>query len=141
MGMLDDRHAEAALEWQQRQLCREPLHLSDLDLLTGTLGLEQMDVGMVAVVELAARRAVAARSRGRIGVQAEQAGCQIARQRGLADPFRANEKQRVRRPAALDAAPDELERSGMSAGAKFTHNCLLRRAVWPSCARGARVAR
>jgi len=81
-----------------------------------------MDVGMVAMVQLSARRAIAARASRWICIQTKETGRQVTRQARLADSLGSGKKKRVRRPAALNAALDELERSRMSAGSELTHD-------------------
>src|SRR5688500_1794311 len=76
---------------------------------------------MVTVVALAAGWARAARACRGIRNQAEQARGKVKRKRGRAHGVRTYEKHGVRRPLGLDAAPDELERSAMTAGAEHTH--------------------
>jgi hypothetical protein len=120
--VLNDRHAEAPLQGQQRELCREALHLADLDLLSRALRHEQVHVGMIAVVQLSTCSAVAARPRCWVRIQTQKTGRQVTRQARLADSLGSGKKKRVWRPATLDAAPDVLERSLMSAGSKLTHD-------------------
>jgi hypothetical protein len=60
MSALDDAHAHATLEWQQRELIRKSLHLGYAQLLAGTLRRDPMDVRMISVLQLATRRTRAA---------------------------------------------------------------------------------
>ena len=53
MGRLHDSDADASLHGQERQVRDERLDLGDPDLLPGTLRLEPVEVGVVAVLHLA----------------------------------------------------------------------------------------
>ena len=83
--MLDDGHAHAALQRQQGELRRQRLDLADPNLLAGALRREPMQVRVVAVLHLAARRAVAARPACRVRIEAQQATGQVQGERRLAD--------------------------------------------------------
>jgi hypothetical protein len=68
--LLDDPEPKAALKRQQRELRGELLNLSDADLLTRALRRQAMDVRMISVLDLPARRTLSAWSRRGIGGQA-----------------------------------------------------------------------
>ena len=109
--MLDDGHAEATLERQQGKLRGESLDLADADLLPRAFRFKEMEVGVIAVLDLPARRARTARPRRWVRIKAQQTGGKVHRKRGLADPIGADQQQRVRRTLGQDAALDEAERS------------------------------
>ena len=73
----DDGHAVAALHGRQRQLASQLLHLRETDLLASALGLEAMQVGMVARGDLATGRAGAAGAVARDPCQAQQPGGEV----------------------------------------------------------------
>jgi hypothetical protein len=69
-----------------------------------------MQVRVIAVSDLVARRALSARPISRVSRQAEQPRGQIHGERRLPNPCWADKQQRVGRPLALDRAPVEGQR-------------------------------
>ena len=102
----DDSHAEAALVRRQRQVGGELLDLADEDLLTGPLGNQPVDVGVVVGDHLATGRTGATRPHDRVAMQAQETRREVERQGRLAHATRPLEEQRVGRSLLLDGAPD-----------------------------------
>ena len=115
MRFLDERDPEATFERQQRELTGKSLHLADADLLSGALWRESMKVRVIAVLNLAAGDAFAARPIERIWGEAQQPRSEIQGECGFAHPLRPYEQECVGRLATFDGALDQPFSGRMSA--------------------------
>src|SRR3954453_16363457 len=97
MSLFDERNAEATLEWQQRELAYERLNLAQLDLLARAFRTEAMQVGVVAMLDLQADCALAARPIGRVLRQAQQSRGKVQTEWRLTNARWTYQQQRERR--------------------------------------------
>jgi hypothetical protein len=91
------------------------------NLLTCSIRRQDVEIRVIAMLDLAARRAEAARPPRRIGVETQQAAGQVKGKRRLADARGTADEKGVRRAFRDDAALDEGDCSAMAAGGKHTH--------------------
>ncbi len=121
LGRRDDGDPDAALERQQGKVGDQRACLIDADLTPGAGRREGMDIGVVAMIDLAAGGAVAAGPIVRVIGQAQEAGRQVERQRRLARSSGAGDEHRAGRPLRGDRPGDDGKGSRLTAGPEAGH--------------------